>query len=472
MIAKQDILDRAGEWQLRADVVEKDYVLGWLLIAIGQHRRTSATWVFKGGTCLRKCYFETYRFSEDLDFSLTGDAVYTEARILRILREIAAEAAGLSGIDFPADATSVRERKDKLGRVIFQGRIGYRGPLAVPSIPRILLDLTRHEPILDSIHSRVMYHPYPDAPADDRAVGAYSLDELFAEKTRALYERTRPRDLYDVIYIGENRPDALDLPRVCQFFHDKCRAKGIAFVTTEKLLARIHEEPELVSEWSNMLAHQLPQLPPLDSLLARLPALLGWVDVPAPVPQPAPVAAMAADHASIAPSGIRLWGTAIPLEVVRFAGANRLMIEFSYHGKHRIAEPYSLRRAATGNLLLYAWEQDATHIKAFNVADVTALRATNLPFTPRYRVEFTGTGPLSIHQVSPRSSGATRLSVTPTRSPRRSRGSRPGPTYVFECMYCGKKFRHRTNNSRLRKHKSAGGYGTCPGRRGHLVKVE
>jgi len=29
------------------------------------------SWAFKGGTCLKKCYFETYRFSEDLDFTLT-----------------------------------------------------------------------------------------------------------------------------------------------------------------------------------------------------------------------------------------------------------------------------------------------------------------------------------------------------------------------------------------------------------------
>jgi predicted nucleotidyltransferase component of viral defense system len=74
MIAKQDILDRAREWQLRPSVVEKDYVLGWVLAAIAQHPATSEQWVFKGGTCLKKCYFETYRFSEDLDFSLLPDA--------------------------------------------------------------------------------------------------------------------------------------------------------------------------------------------------------------------------------------------------------------------------------------------------------------------------------------------------------------------------------------------------------------
>jgi hypothetical protein len=40
MIGKQEILERAQEWQLRPDVVEKDYVLGWVLAAIAQHPET------------------------------------------------------------------------------------------------------------------------------------------------------------------------------------------------------------------------------------------------------------------------------------------------------------------------------------------------------------------------------------------------------------------------------------------------
>lgn len=71
MIAKQDILDRAAEWHLRPEVVEKDYVLGWLLVGVAT-LPISALWTFKGGTCVKKCFFETYRFSEDLDFSLGG----------------------------------------------------------------------------------------------------------------------------------------------------------------------------------------------------------------------------------------------------------------------------------------------------------------------------------------------------------------------------------------------------------------
>lgn len=39
MIGHADIVERVGEWQLREDIVEKDYVLGWVLWGIGQHPR-------------------------------------------------------------------------------------------------------------------------------------------------------------------------------------------------------------------------------------------------------------------------------------------------------------------------------------------------------------------------------------------------------------------------------------------------
>src|ERR1700747_3263345 len=103
MIAKQDILERAMEWQLRPDVVEKDYVLGWVLAAIAQHPETSEHWVFKGGTCLKKCYFETYRFSEDLDFTLLPEAMYEAHALTQTLREVTEIAHELSGINFPGD---------------------------------------------------------------------------------------------------------------------------------------------------------------------------------------------------------------------------------------------------------------------------------------------------------------------------------------------------------------------------------
>ena len=69
MIGRPDIVERVAEWQLTEEVIEKDYVLGWLLWGIGTDPVLGDQWVFKGGTCLKKCYIETYRFSEDLDFT-------------------------------------------------------------------------------------------------------------------------------------------------------------------------------------------------------------------------------------------------------------------------------------------------------------------------------------------------------------------------------------------------------------------
>src|SRR5699024_5561836 len=55
------------EWKVPPDTVDKDYVLGHFLSVFTQFYENQL--VFKGGTCLRKCYFEDYRFSEDLDFT-------------------------------------------------------------------------------------------------------------------------------------------------------------------------------------------------------------------------------------------------------------------------------------------------------------------------------------------------------------------------------------------------------------------
>jgi predicted nucleotidyltransferase component of viral defense system len=59
VIDRRELLAHAGNLGLRPDVVEKDYILGWLLAGISNHPALANTWVFKGGTCLKKCYFET-----------------------------------------------------------------------------------------------------------------------------------------------------------------------------------------------------------------------------------------------------------------------------------------------------------------------------------------------------------------------------------------------------------------------------
>ncbi len=473
MIAKQDILDRAAEWQLRPEIVEKDYVLGWVLAGIAGHPETRERWIFKGGTCLKKCYFETYRFSEDLDFSLHADAAYDTESLRRVLGEVVARAGDLSGIGFPPDLVSVRGRTDKAGRATFEGKVRYRGPLVIPSTPRILFDLTRHEPVLDAVERRRPFHPYPDELPEVSEVGAYSLAELLAEKTRALYERTLPRDLYDVVNILRNHAAALDLVRTRDLLRRKCEVKGIAFPSSYALRERIAQSAELNSEWKNMLGHQLPLLPPIEGLLEGLAEALRWVDEAAAVPTVVLAGApVGAGEELVAPPSVTLWNMGVPLEVIRFAGANRLLVEFTYNGEPRLVEPYSFRRARTGDLLLYAWERATDQIKAFNVARISGIRATETPFSPRFLVELTASGPIGIPPTAIRPPRSAWPTTSSTRTPRRRSRGFAGPTYVFQCPLCQKEFRRASNDSTLRKHKVTGGYWDCPGRRGYLVRVE
>ena len=52
MIAHDDIRELVAEWRLREDVIEKDYVIGWLLWGIGSQPEIRHAWIFKGGTSL------------------------------------------------------------------------------------------------------------------------------------------------------------------------------------------------------------------------------------------------------------------------------------------------------------------------------------------------------------------------------------------------------------------------------------
>ncbi len=53
------------------NIVEQDYVLSWVLWGISQVSKSKSHLLFKGGTALKKCYFGDYRFSRDLDFSVS-----------------------------------------------------------------------------------------------------------------------------------------------------------------------------------------------------------------------------------------------------------------------------------------------------------------------------------------------------------------------------------------------------------------
>ena len=78
MIKPGEIQQKAREVGVRDQQIEKDYVLSWILKGVAQHEQLSKSIVFKGGTVLKKIYFEDFRFSEDLDFTLLNNEIPNE----------------------------------------------------------------------------------------------------------------------------------------------------------------------------------------------------------------------------------------------------------------------------------------------------------------------------------------------------------------------------------------------------------
>ncbi|WPU92478.1 hypothetical protein SNE25_24425 [Mucilaginibacter sabulilitoris] len=61
MISPKEINKRATEAKVNTPQIEKDYVLTWVLIGVSKNEKLRNGLVFKGGTVLKKCYFEDYR---------------------------------------------------------------------------------------------------------------------------------------------------------------------------------------------------------------------------------------------------------------------------------------------------------------------------------------------------------------------------------------------------------------------------
>lgn len=471
MIDRSEIIEFSREFGLRANVIEKDYVLGWVLAGIFNHPDIGSSWVFKGGTCLKKCFFETYRFSEDLDFTLVESNHLDQEFLVSCFKEIAQWVYNETGIEIPQDLIRFDVYRNNRGFMSAQGRIGYRGPLQPRGdLPRIKLDLTADEIVALAPIIRAVHHPYSDSPDDGIRIKSYCFEEVFAEKIRALAERERPRDLYDVVHLYRHDELDPDQSLILSTLEKKCVFKQIPVPTMDTFRNR-PERDELEMEWENMLAHQLPALPPFNQFWQALPEVIEWLHglVTKSIKATIPVGRQSIDATWRPPAMAQAWHVESPLERIRFAGANRLCVNLYYQNKFRLIEPYSLRRTQDGNILLYALRHETNELRSYRVDRIQGAEITQTPFIPKHTVELTSVEPLSIQQLSRRSGEHVvfKSAVRRSRSKRQSFGLK----YVIECPYCGKKFNRKTMNTRLNPHKDKNGY-PCSGKIGYLIDTK
>ncbi len=195
-------LSREGGRRIPESVLERDYCLSWFLVGLSRSPICNLL-IFKGGTAIKKCYFENYRFSEDLDFTL-AEVVPFEA-ILTELESVFNEVQKSSGIIM---RFSREDRKKHQNSYTFY--LAYEGPLPGMHTKEVKVDITINERIVVPIENRKLlkgYDEYTDLPVNEK-LKAYALDEILVEKVVAItdFARNEPRDLYDAWYPARYSP--------------------------------------------------------------------------------------------------------------------------------------------------------------------------------------------------------------------------------------------------------------------------
>ena len=161
-------------------IAEKDYFLA-IAIELIHNSPLKNNLIFKGGTALHHCYIEQKRFSEDLDFtSLNPEISFGE--VVSILE---------SGGIFRAKKTYQSKFTFKIERLQYQGLLGQPG--------NIKLEIDYHQNVILP-GAKIKYKNVWKVAAFPVVMDQR---EMCAEKIRAVSQRARYRDFYDLYFLIE-----------------------------------------------------------------------------------------------------------------------------------------------------------------------------------------------------------------------------------------------------------------------------
>lgn len=194
MIRPGVIQRKANAAGVRDTQIEKDYILSWILCGIARHEILSCVLVFKGGTVLKKVYFDDYRYSEDLDFTLID-------RLSNLQLKVA----------FDECFEFIKEEANIVLEVIDQNThedggmnfyIHYVGPLGGQGAhKKVKVDISRNEKLVFKPVLKELIVHYKDL--EEHKLLCYALEEVLVEKLRCTIQRLQPRDYYDIWYLLE-----------------------------------------------------------------------------------------------------------------------------------------------------------------------------------------------------------------------------------------------------------------------------
>lgn len=249
MIKSGEIQLKAREAGVRDQQIEKDYVLSWILWGISKHEHLSKKLIFKGGTVLKKVYFDYYRFSEDLDFTLIDNE--TKVQILEWFNEIFEFI--LEEVNIRLEIVDVNENDGINFYISYNGPLGGQG-----SNKKVKIDISTNEKLeFEPVLKNVLLN-YTDQA--EHKLLCYTLEEILIEKMRTVMQRMQARDFFDIWYLLEIH--GMDVNFYQKEFSNKCKRKNLDSKDfSKKLTERLRQYK---GRWESSLKEQIQNLPDFD----------------------------------------------------------------------------------------------------------------------------------------------------------------------------------------------------------------
>ena len=384
MIEKNEIDQKAEEFQIHQSKVQRDYVFSWILAGMYKHSTLKDKLVLKGGNCLRKAYFENTRFSSDLDFSCKTDisVEYMSTGFYTICDFISEH----TGIKFKKEQTVIKPKKladsDKTiydVRLYFENFYGESGKMDL----KVDLDVSTFDKIYLPIQERDLIHPYSDAAQCEAIIKCIKLEELLASKLKCLLQRRHIQDLYDYVYsIFIYKSYDVRRSEILRVFFKKTIYEGASGVVRGLLLdlpfealRRVWQKYLIVPKRSEIVYDQA-----VDTF--KQDVTESFPESPDTEPQ-----------LSYFPSDQRT--------PIMEAGRIKTLLKLTYDGFERLVEPYSLkykiRKDGIGREYFYAYDTTGGRsrtqsIKSFISDKIESLEITSEEFEPRFLIELSKAG--------------------------------------------------------------------------------
>ena len=276
MILQSEILQIAEHEGVPPDTIDKNWVLGHFLAGLFSSDWAQENLIFKGGTCLKKCYYKDYRFSEDLDFTLVAPSFIVTDKLMQTVCKNITSKTGI--LLHPQKVETIISENQSCGykaMIHFWGANHKRNQQ--PTLPQrwltsIKVEIISFEKLIDVPNYRVLLDDFSDSlQFVGLEIPCYSIFEIVAEKFRSLLQRSyaAPRDYYDLWHILSS--EKIDWNKLLVILKEKLIFKKIQYNNYEDFF----EENRLKNvkrEWKNSLQNHIRhvKLPDFEVVLEEL----------------------------------------------------------------------------------------------------------------------------------------------------------------------------------------------------------